>query len=274
MKQYLFFLLMLTLLSFNQDDRTRFFPKTSVLVEKMPNKNNIWVFILAGQSNMAGRGLVEPQDTMPDERIFTINVKGELILAKEPLHFQEPSMQGLDCGLSFGRRMIENIPEKIKILIIPTAIGGSSISQWLGDSLYRNVRLLSNFKEKIEIGKKYGNIKGILWHQGENDANPTGMMKYQEKLSDLFKKFRNIAGNNSLPVIMGELSSFPKNYENHQKMNHIIREYSSKDKYTAVVPTNDFKDKGDNVHFNSEGQRKMGQRFAEVYMNRFSDYRY
>ena len=269
MKKYLFFLLMLMLLSFSRDDRTKFFPRKTDFVEKLPDKKNVWVFLLAGQSNMAGRGLVEPQDTIPDERILTINSKGQLILAKEPLHFQEPTMQGLDCGLSVGRTMIKNIPRRIKILIIPTAIGGSSISQWLGDSLYRNVKLFSNFEEKVEIGKQYGKIKGILWHQGESDANPADMPKYQDKLIGLFKKFRNMVGNNSLPIIMGELSSFPKNYENHLKMNRIFREYSSRDKYTAIIPTGDLKHKGDTLHFNSEGERKMGERYAGMYISKF-----
>src|ERR1035437_8253013 len=125
MKYSLCFLIIFTLLSFSQDDRTRSFPKTTEFVDKMPDKENVWVFILAGQSNMAGRALVEPQDTLSNPRIMTINAKGLLILAKEPLHFQQPSSEGLDCGLSFGRKMLEQIPPNIKILIIPTAIGGT-----------------------------------------------------------------------------------------------------------------------------------------------------
>jgi hypothetical protein len=138
------------------DDRTEFFPKIEQEPNVIPAKENVWVFILAGQSNMAGRGKVEPIDTIPDSRIFTINKEQELILAKEPIHFYEPTMTGLDCGLSFGKELLKKIPDSISLLIIPTAVGGSSIDQWINDSTYRNVTLLTNFKEKIEIGKKYG----------------------------------------------------------------------------------------------------------------------
>src|SRR5690554_1837837 len=135
----------------------------------LPDRENTWVFILAGQSNMAGRGLVEPQDTITSERIWSIDRKGELVVAKEPLHFYEPKMAGLDCGLSFGKALLDDIPDNVSVLLIPTAVGGSSISQWLGDSTHRDVQLFSNFLEKVEIAKKEGVIKGILWHQGESD---------------------------------------------------------------------------------------------------------
>jgi len=179
----------------NKDNRTINFPKSIELADKIPNKNNLWAFILSGQSNMAGRAFVEPADTVPNKRILSINKNGELIYAKEPLHFYEPSMTGLDCGVSFSRTLISNIPDSITILIIPTAVGGSSVGQWLGDSTHRNVKLLSNFKSKVDIAKSYASIKGILWHQGENDANPNDIAKYKLNLSSLFDVFRTIIGN-------------------------------------------------------------------------------
>jgi len=74
---------------------------------------------------MAGRGKVEPIDTIPDSRILTINQESELIFAKEPLHFYEHSIRGLDFGLSFGKELLKHIPDSISVLIIPTRVGGS-----------------------------------------------------------------------------------------------------------------------------------------------------
>ena len=51
------------------------------------DKKKTWVFILAGQSNMAGRGAVEAEDTITHPRINTNDKNGNIILAKEPLHF-------------------------------------------------------------------------------------------------------------------------------------------------------------------------------------------
>ncbi|MDP4261442.1 MAG: sialate O-acetylesterase [Bacteroidota bacterium] len=250
-------------------ERTTYFPKRNEMIAGAMNKQNVWVFIMAGQSNMAGRGLVEPQDTIAEKRILTIDKNGQLIIAKEPLHFYEPSLAGLDCGYSFGKTMIKYIPDSISVLLIPTAIGGSSISQWLDDALYRNVKLFSNFRSKAEIGKQYGIIKGILWHQGESDANPNDIPHYQQRLSMLFTRFRSTTGNDHLPVLIGELGLFPKDKENRELINKAIKEYSLQDKNTAVIPTSDLKDRGDSLHFNSKGQRTMGRRFAEMYLRKW-----
>ncbi len=168
---------------------------------------------MAGQSNMAGRGLVESKDTIPDKRILSINKAGQLIVAKEPLHFYEPALTGLDCGYSFGKTLIKNIYDSISVLLIPTAVGGNSISQWLGDSVYRNVKLFSNFKVKVAIAKQFGVIKGILWHQGESDANEKNIPLYRERLSNLFTKFRLANGNNNLPILLGRAWFIFKNPE-------------------------------------------------------------
>lgn len=250
-------------------ERTTNFPKQTELMSVTINKQNVWVFILAGQSNMAGRGIVEPQDTVINKRMLSINKNVRLIMAKEPLHFYEPNLTGLDCGYSFGKAMIKNIPDSISILLLPTAVGGSSISQWLGDSLFRNVKLLSNFLAKVEIGKQYGTIKGILWHQGESDANENNIPHYTERLSLLFTKFRSVIGNNSLPILLGELGSFSKNKEGFELINKAIHNYSAQDANTAVISTGDLKHKGDSLHFNSKAQRTMGKRFAVVYLQNF-----
>lgn len=258
-------LLLSTPLNAQSDIRTKSFPKKEVEAKKIPKRKNTWVFILAGQSNMAGRGLVEPQDTIPSERIITINKNGKVIIAKEPLHFYEPTLTGLDCGLSFGSAIVKEVPSKISVLLIPTAVGGSSISQWLGDSTHRNVKLLTNFKEKVAIGKKYGTIKGILWHQGESDTNPNDAPRYRERLDKLFKKFRIAAGNEKLPILIGELGSYSDN-KNWAVVNGLIHLCAESDNHTAVITTTDLKDKGDALHFNSEGQRILGQRFAQAYL--------
>ncbi len=249
------------------DDRTEFFPKIEQRPDIIPDKEDVWVYILAGQSNMAGRGKVEPLDTIPDSRIFTINKEGKLILAKEPLHFYEPTMTGLDCGLSFGKELLKHVPDSISILVIPTAVGGSSIGQWINDSTFRNVTLLTNFKEKIEIGKKYGTIKGILWHQGENDATAQETIEiYDKQLQKLFSLFRNEINKSELPILIGELGSFSKTDDNWQAINSKIEKYIKTDTNSYLIKTNDLKDKGDKIHFNSEGQREIGKRFAKKYI--------
>ncbi|GGD44718.1 acetylxylan esterase [Emticicia aquatilis] len=265
-----FFVISQTLKAQETDlERTQYFPKVIEKVTNIPSKNKVWVFIMAGQSNMAGRGQVVPSDTIPNKRILSLNKQGELIYAKEPLHFYEPTRTGLDCGVSFANRLLKQIPDDVSILLIPTAVGGSAISQWLGDSTYRDVKLLSNFKEKVAIGQKYGVVKGILWHQGESDASEKRIPFHTQNLSKLFGTFRNFIGIKNLPIILGELGSYSKTNDNWQKINQELRVYVSKDRYSTIVQTQDFKHKGDNVHFDSAGQRALGERFALAYLLKF-----
>lgn len=273
MKNYtlLFILILISCGREEKDHRTKFFPMSEIKAKEIPNKENVWVFILAGQSNMAGRALVEPIDTISTDRIMTINSKGELILAKEPLHFYEPHIKGLDCGLSFGNELIKHIPDSISILLIPTAVGGSTINQWIEDSKFRGVSLFSNFKEKVEIGKKIGLIKGILWHQGENDALETETIKvYSSQLNVLFSLFRDEINIMTLPIFIGELGSYSNTDVNWQAINNQISDYVALDSNAYIVKTRDLKSIEDRLHFNSEGQRMMGKRFAEKFMEQLN----
>jgi len=239
-------------------------PSTSKELE-LPPKENLWIFVMAGQSNMAGRAIIEVKDKLPNNRILTINSENKIVVAKEPLHFYEPSGAGLDCGVSFGTEMLENISNNISILLIPTAVGGSSIEQWINSETHRGVSLLNHFTQRLKATQNSGVLKGILWHQGEADAHSeTKIAAYQQNLKILFKKFRTIAGNTSLPIVAGKLGSYSDNQVSWDKINESIVAYSLSDEFCTVVETSDFEDKGDKVHFNSGAQRMLGIRYAEA----------
>ena len=254
-------------MSYGQDtnERTQFFPKVELSVNNIPDKENLWVILLAGQSNMAGRGLVEPQDTVPNNRVYALNERGNIIIAKEPLHFYEPSMAGLDSGLSFGKALIKHIPDSISVLLVPTAVGGSSISQWLNDSIHREVKLFSNFKRMAELGMQFGTVKGILWHQGESDAKTKEAPLYQSKLSELIYQFRKVVGNQETTVVIGQLGSYSTN-PLWSKINDHIKYYVSTVPNTGMINTQDLRDKGDKVHFDSKAQRVLGERYAKEFI--------
>lgn len=250
-----------------KEERTKYFPKQELKVNQVPPKTNVWVFIMAGQSNMDGRGFVEPLDTIPDERILTINRSNELVVAKEPIGFYTPDYKGLGCGLAFAKELLSNIPDSITLLLLPTAVGGSPINKWIEDLPHRNIKLYSNFLEKVEMGKQYGEIKAILWHQGESDANEEGIKNRMKNLKKLFSSFRKDIGNTKLPIVIGELGTYSKTPELWAEINKVNHKYSRKDKYSALVETDDLKDKGDRVHFDGASQREMGRRFADQYLN-------
>ncbi len=273
MKPGFFFIVLLFTACAHQPvtDRTANFPIMEQAIILNSNKEKVWVFIMAGQSNMAGRGLVEPKDTLVNERILTINKNGKIIAAKEPLHFYEPELAGLDCGISFAQSLLSYIPADIQIIMVPTAVGGSAISQWLNDAVHRKVKLYSNFEEQIRLAENVGVVKAVLWHQGESDANPKDIPLYQERLRILLNKFRETTNKPDMPVLLGQLGLFNKNQEFFERINAELIAYSATDKRSAVISSRGLHHKGDSLHFNSRGQRLMGQRFAKEYAKNFLD---
>ncbi len=243
------------------------FPKQIIEAEKIPDKHNLWIFLLAGQSNMAGRGFVEPCDTLTDTRILTITKNKQWIFAKEPLQHYEPELAGLDCGLSFGREMINHIPDSVSIALVPCDVGGSTIQQWLGDSVFKN---------NVDFARKHGTVKGVLWQQGESDATSDLIPTYEQNLRNLVREFRNIIGNKHLPFLMGELGSFRASefQRKSDSINEIIHRVANGDENSFVIGTDDLECKKDSIHFNSEGQRRIGWRFARIFAGYYVNGRY
>ncbi len=267
----IFLLLFISCFAQNED-RTRNFPKHQEKVEFMPDKKeNLWIFFMAGQSNMAGRGFVSPQDTISSNRVITINKNNEWVYAKEPIHFYEPNLTNLDSGLSFGKELAKRLHNSITIAIIPCAVGGSRIKQWLNDDVHRDVQLLSNFKEKVDFAKQYGTIKGILWHQGESDSKSNLLPAYKENLPKLFKVFREYIENKKLIIMPANLGLFapPEEQMRWDAINAVINFLPLNDRYTFPISSKGLTHKGDHLHFDAKSQRELGRRFAHQYIKIF-----
>jgi Carbohydrate esterase, sialic acid-specific acetylesterase len=253
-----------------QETTTNHFPTVEEKVKNLPDKDHFYIFLMAGQSNMAGRGFVQPADTIISDHVLVLNKNNEWVFAKEPLHYYEPTRTGLDCGLSFGKKLSALYGKNIMIGLVPCAVGGSSIEQWLGDSTYRNVTLYSNFLNKLHAATQYGNIKGLLWHQGEANASAAGYKNFKQNLVTFFEKVRKDVGNADMPVYVGQLSSFLNRTTNPNAdaVNNDFTTLSTVLKNFYVINTSDLTPKSDTIHFDSPSQRMMGERFAmAVYKN-------
>jgi hypothetical protein len=247
------------------------FPVTEEKISSLPAQENFYIFLLAGQSNMAGRGFVQPSDTISSSRVLMLNKDNQWVYAKEPLHYYEPGRTGLDCGLSFGKELSRLYGKNITIGLVPCAVGGSSIEQWLGDSTYRGVTLYSNFIGKARAAMQSGMIKGLLWHQGESNAGARSYKNYRENLQVFFGRIRKDINQPDLPVYAGKLGSFLKKASNPnaEAVNKDLELLSSSYKNFHVISTSDLTPNTDTIHFDSRSQREMGKRFAkEVYRTR------
>ena len=75
----------------------------------LPAKDKFHLFLLVGQSNMAGRGVVEAQDQTPHPRVLMLSKEGRWVPAVDPLHFDKPSV-GVGIGKTFGQLIAEANP--------------------------------------------------------------------------------------------------------------------------------------------------------------------
>ena len=232
-------------------------------VASVTGKDSLLVYIMAGQSNMAGRGMIEPQDTFTNPRILTIDSAGELVIAQEPLHFYHPGFSGLDCGVSFAKAMLVYAPPGSKICLVPCAMSSTSVQEWLGDSTH-GVKLYSNMISRAEIAMQYGVLRGVLWHQGESNAEDSARAaNYDDDLSALVQKIRRDVHDDGLPFFAATLADFCVRPFKDQ-INAEIRAAADKLTGLYVVSTADLSCRPDNIHFDAVSQREMGRRFALV----------
>ncbi len=186
------------------------------------------LWILAGQSNMEGVGdLVDVETSHP--LVHSFQSRESWAPAEEPLHWLGESprpvhhilwgqpvptetpprgpdrMKGAGLGLSFAKARVEQTG--VPVGLIPAAHGGTSMQQWDparkaqgGHSLYGATL------ERIKaVG---GKVAGILWYQGESDANPADAALYETRMTALVQSFRADLGQPDLPFYYVQLGGF------------------------------------------------------------------
>ncbi|MGA0134488.1 MAG: sialate O-acetylesterase [Opitutales bacterium] len=240
-------------------------PATTIFTQTpAPTKDNFRIYLLMGQSNMAGRGSIAgSQATNP--RLLMLDPEGRWVLAKDPLHQQVGRIKpGVGPGLSFAREMLKADP-KVTIGLVPCAVGGTPMQRWekskRGDLYKRAV-------ERAQLAAQVGVISGVLWHQGESDTGKMGDAEsYQARLSRMIKNLREDLGRPELPVVVGQLGEFLSVDEKHPGLEAVRAAIR---KIPDVVPHNGYadsaglKDKGDKLHFDADGANKLGVRYANA----------
>ena len=86
------------------------------------------IFLLCGQSNMAGRGDIEEQDRRSIERVWSMNKANEWALATDPLHYDRPAIAGVGLGRTFAR-LLTTVDPEAKVGLVPCAMGGSALQE-------------------------------------------------------------------------------------------------------------------------------------------------
>lgn len=244
--------------------------------------SNFYIYLCFGQSNMEGQGKIEEQDKTVDSRFRVMQAincnnpertKGTWRTAVPPLC---QCMSGLSPADYFGRTMVANLPDSIRVGVINVAIGGCDIrlfdkdiyqeydstitEDWFADIIraYKG-NPYTHLIDLAKLARHDGVIKGILLHQGETNTGDTKWPSYVKKIyNDMLTDL--LLDADSVPLLAGEVLSAPGNC--CSAMNTIINKLPETIP-TSYVISSDGCTAQDNAHFDSEGYRILGRRYAE-----------
>ncbi|AES59376.1 putative feruloyl esterase [Medicago truncatula] len=173
------------------------------------------IFILAGQSNMAGRGGVLngkwdgniPPECKPNPSILKLNTKLKWEEAHEPLHadIDVGKTCGIGPGLAFANEVVRMSGGECVVGLVPCAVGGTRIEEWRnGSHLYNE--LVRRSIESVKDGD--GVIRAVLWYQGESDTvREEDAERYKYRMENLIENLRLDLQLPSLLVIQVALAS-------------------------------------------------------------------
>ncbi len=234
--------------------------------------NDMYIVLLAGQSNMAGRGVIRPAiDTISYPNIFSLTRDSVWVRAKNPLHYDKPEA-AVGMGISFAHELAHKLGGNVKIGLVPCAAGGTTIQQWLSNYYFPvtgpstgNYYLYDNLINRAKKAAKSGTIIGLLWHQGESDAIDAYFPSYETNLKIFFQKVRTDLKNPNLAIIAGELGRYlvsNHSYPRQDSINNIINRLKTTIPFYDVASSYGLVDQ-DGVHFTSASQVTLGIRYAD-----------
>ncbi|KAK1555418.1 hypothetical protein Q3G72_026130 [Acer saccharum] len=178
------------------------------------------IFILAGQSNMAGRGGVTnntqtntlvwdgiiPPQCQSNPSILRLSAKLKWVQAHEPLHadIDFNKTNGVGPGMPFSNAVLTKDPNFGVIGLVPCAIGGTNISEWKkGSFLYDQT--VGRTQAALQGG---GVIRALLWYQGESDTvTREDAELYKQRSEKIFVDLRSDLQIPMLPIIRVALAS-------------------------------------------------------------------
>jgi hypothetical protein len=234
-----------------------------------PPPESFHLFLLIGQSNMAGRGVVEDAHRLPIPRVLMLDRSGAWVPAVDPMHFDKP-IAGVGLGRSFAARVADSNPG-ITVGLIPAAVGGSAIDAWTpgGFDAATKTHPWDDAMARATVAMASGTLKGVLWHQGESDAKEALAPEYGRKLEALVARLRETLGAPDLPVIVGQLGAFEGAPWNDavKMVDAAHRQLPGRVARTAFVSSEGLTDKGDRLHFDTRSLHELGRRYADAYLS-------
>ncbi|KAL0387042.1 UNVERIFIED_CONTAM: putative carbohydrate esterase [Sesamum radiatum] len=229
------------------------------------------IFILSGQSNMAGAGRrqaheamdgVVPPESSPDaSKIIRLSAQLDWEVAREPLHHDIDTKK--TCGVCPGMSFANAVKERVGVIgLVPCAVGGTAIKEWArGTPLYEN--MVKRAKAAVHGGRE---IKAVLWYQGESDtSSQEDVESYKENMETLICNVRADLNLPSLPLIQVAIASGDAKYL--EKIREIQKGIDLPN--VVCVDAKGLQLKEDNLHLTTEAQVLLGHMLADAYLTHF-----
>lgn len=249
---------------------------------------NLHIYLAYGQSNMSGQADVTAADRAEDPRFLVLRAAnhsnqkvGEFYPAAPPMGHSASKVGIVDI---FGRKMVKELPDSIKIAVANIAIGGQSIDLFDKD---RNKTYVQNAKNKgdtwwiqyldeyggdlykriVEMGKiakEKGVIKGFLFHQGEADYQMNDWPKRVKKVYDDLIKDLGL-DSTKVPILVGELATTAAGGDLGWR-NSAVAEAASLIPNGHLISAEGcpaLKEPSYTLHFTRKGYETFGERYAE-----------
>lgn len=205
---------------------------------------------------MAGRGDLADVPPLTDERCKMFR-QGCFQPMVEPIHIDRPVdvlTWGIGPGASFAVACASYYEEEIGL--IPCAMGGSALARWMpGEELYDYA------VAHVRLAQRFGNLEGILWHQGETDAESDECTEtYGVRLSHMLQTLRRDL-QTEVPIVLGEISDFRGNASRVARVNAQLAQIARTQPNCGLVSAAGLTSKADLLHYDAVSQRELGRRY-------------
>ncbi|KAK1427456.1 hypothetical protein QVD17_16142 [Tagetes erecta] len=227
------------------------------------------IFLLAGQSNMSGRGGIVngtwdnyiPPESYPNLAILRLSADLNWQLATEPLHRDIDTTKacGIGPGMVFASSLLRKDSSIGVVGLVPCAVGGTNISEWArGGELYKG--LIRRAQAALEGG---GKIRGLLWFQGESDTvSRDDAEAYKTRLQSFFLHVRADLLLPVLPIIQVALASGEGQYVETVREAQLGMDFVN----VQTVDAKGLSLEPDGLHLTTPSQVTLGKMLADTFL--------
>lgn len=229
------------------------------------------VYVLAGQSNMSGRGAITDlpaRDRIEDPRIRLYGNDARWRPAIDPLDDASGQIDAVSAdnqaavgpGMSFARAMLRSA--RRPVALVPCAKGGTSIGRW-APAVDRATLYGSCIARVREAG---GHLTGMLWYQGESDAEKplANADRWAADFKQMADSFRHDLGKQTLPIVIVQISDRPGIDPDRYPGWSTIQAQQARPPLpcTAIVSARGLARNPDDLHLTTGAQQKLGPKLA------------